>query len=355
MLKEIFSDLKVVELASVLAGPAVGMFFAELGANVVKIENKITNGDVTRKWKLPIEKEEEISAYYHSVNWNKKTLLLDLNEKESFQLAISEIKDADILITNFKSGSAKKLGLDYASICKINPSIIYGSINAYGEDDNQVGFDAMIQADTGWISMTGPPEGPSCKMPVAIIDLMAAHQLKEGILIALIKRFKTGKGSKVTSSLFESSIASLANQAAGYLNTGFVPSRMGTKHPTIAPYGDLYMSKDSMELMIAVGTDSQFQDLLQILELDPKNFKDFQSNHQRVKRRSDLEVLLSDAFANFDASYILDHFNKRSIPVAKIKTLDEVFRHKLAKEMILVDNQNGNINKRVKTISFQIS
>ncbi len=355
MQDEIFKDLKIVELASVLAGPAVGMFFAELGANVVKIENKLTNGDVTRKWKLPTENNASISSYYHSINWNKKSLFLNLQDEKDLATALAEIKNADILISNFKKGSASKLKLDYESIYKLNPEIIYGSINAYGEESSQVGFDAMVQADTGWISMTGPMNGEACKMPVAILDLMAAHQLKEGILIALIKKLKTGKGSKVTASLFESSIASLANQASGYLNTGHIPKRMGTKHPTIAPYGDIFLSRDNFELMIAVGTDVQFEQLTLILKLDKELVKDFQSNHQRVINRAALNLILQEGFSQFKSEYILTEFKRNSIPIAIIKNLDEVFKHPLAQKMILEDMENGSINKRVKSISFKIN
>lgn len=354
MFEEIFKDLKVVELASVLAGPAVGMFFSELGANVIKIENKLTNGDVTRKWKLPQEKNETTSSYYHSINWNKKSLFLNLSKKEDLDIALSEIINADILISNFKKGSALKLNLDYQSIYKLNPEIIYASINAYGEESDQVGFDAMVQADSGWISMTGPKDGQACKMPVAIIDLMAAHQLKEGILIALIKKFKTGKGSKVTASLFESSIASLANQASGYLNTGHTPVRMGTMHPTIAPYGDLYTTKDKVELMIAVGTDRQFQVVADILEIDDHSIEELKRNQARVIQREKLNLLLQKAFYNFESDSILKAFRNKAIPIAIIKSLDEVFEHPLAKGMILEDEDNGTLNRRVKTISFKI-
>ena len=158
----IFKDLIIVELASVLAGPTVGMFFAELGAKVIKIENKSTGGDVTRRWKLPTEDpNDEYSAYYHSINWGKEKLILDLGESEDRDQVVSWIKKADIVISNFKANSAQKLGMDYESLKNYNPRLIYAAITAYGDDNPAPGFDVMIQAETGWIFMNGEPTGKS--------------------------------------------------------------------------------------------------------------------------------------------------------------------------------------------------
>jgi len=201
-----FKDLVVVELASVLAGPAVGMFFAELGAKVIKIENKKTNGDVTRNWKLAKEDaRDEFSAYYHSINWGKEKMMLDLGSEEDYKRVIELVKTADIVISNFKADSAIKLKMDYESLKHYNPTIIYASVSAYGDHNPAPGFDAMIQAETGWVHMTGEKNGAPVKMPVALIDILAAHQLKQGVLIALLKRQKTGEGSYVSISLFDAS------------------------------------------------------------------------------------------------------------------------------------------------------
>ena len=203
MSKQYLKGLKVIELASVLAGPAVAMFFAELGAEVTKIENKKTNGDITRNWKLPTEDPNaSISAYYCAVNWNKKVLFLDLTDKSDRNHLISLIKEADILISNFKLSSAKRMALDYEELSKVNPRLIYAQLTGYGGESSRPAFDIVLQAEAGFLFMNGEPGGKPVRMPVALIDLLAAHQLKEGILLALLQRSQTGRGSLVSTSLF---------------------------------------------------------------------------------------------------------------------------------------------------------
>ena len=298
-MKSFFKDLKVVELANVLAGPAVGMFFAELGAEVIKIENKLTGGDITRSWKLPVEdKKLKTSAYFASVNWNKKSIFLDLNYKKDKQKVYDLICDADIVITNYKKGDDKKLGMDYATLCKINPKIIYAHISGYGENSNRTAYDLVLQAETGFMFMNGTPTSGPVKMPVAIIDLMAAHQLKEGILLALINKMKTGKGSKVTVSLFDSAIASLANQASNYLMANHNPEPIGSLHPNIAPYGEIFTTKDKRQIVLAIGSDKQFQRLCEILNLKEVAFNvKFSTNSERVKNRIELFEVINEKIA----------------------------------------------------------
>ena len=264
----LFKNLKVVELASVLAGPAVGMFFAELGAEVIKIENATTGGDVTRKWKLPTESPNASqSAYYSSVNWNKQTIFADLTT-ETDQTKIHDlIKTADIIISNFNHQSAQKLKMDYDTLQKINPKLIFAQLTAYGENDDTPAFDVVLQAEAGFMYMNGEAEREAVKMPVALIDLLAAHQLKEGILVALLQRQQTGKGSFVTASLVESAISSLANQATNWLMGNHIPQRMGTMHPNIAPYGDVFYTADDKPIVLAVGTERQFENLCAVLNI----------------------------------------------------------------------------------------
>ncbi|NND33963.1 MAG: CoA transferase, partial [Saprospiraceae bacterium] len=230
MTNDFFKGLKVIELASVLAGPAVGMFFAELGAEVIKVENKLTGGDITRKWKLPNEDPSgAYSGYYCCVNWGKKTVLKNLKDPGEQQSVVQLIQSADIVISNFKVSSAKRFGMDFESVRPINPTIIYAQLHAFGPEEERPAYDIVLQAEAGFLHMCGEKGGNPVKMPVALIDLIAAHQLKEAILIALIKRLRTGEGSYVETSLFESAIASLANQATNWLMAGHLPQRMGTK------------------------------------------------------------------------------------------------------------------------------
>ena len=353
----IFKDLKVVELSSVLAGPAVGMFFAELGAEVIKLENKQTGGDVTRRWKLPVEdKESEYSAYYHSINWGKKNLLLDLKDEDDYQRALAYIKTADIVISNYKPGSAKRLKLDADTLQQLNPKLIYASINAYGKEDRRPGFDVVIQAETGWMSMNGLPDGPPVKMPVALMDVLAAHQLKEGILVALIKRMMTGKGSKVSVSLFDAGVASLANQASNWLNAGHLPKRMGSQHPNIAPYGDIFQTKDDQSIIVAAATERQYRALLDCLGIpELKEDTRFVDNATRVRHRPALNQYLSEAFSKIVMHDILEKCYAREVPVAPIYDMAQVFELPAAKDLILEKKWSyDTVSKCVKTAVFKL-
>ena len=357
-LNTFFKDLKVIELASVLAGPSVGMFFAELGAKVIKVENKITGGDVTRKWKLPQEdKKQPLSAYYHSINWNKESHLLDLQNETDNKQVVDWIKEADIVISNFKSGSAEKIGMDYQRLAQINPRMIYAEINAYGKNNPKPGFDVVIQAETGWIFMNGEADGLPVKLPVALMDVLAAHQLKEGILLALLHRYQTGKGCEVSVSLFDSGLASLVNQASNYLNAGIIPQRMGSRHPNIAPYGDIFYTKDNKAIIVAPGTEKQFHGLCDCLNIpELKTDERFLTNALRLSNRPALYDLLKDKFYQVKAKGFLLSCQERGVPVAPIQNLEEVFALPEAQDLILEETlSDGTVSKRVKSAVFKIS
>lgn len=353
---KIFDGLKVIELASVLAGPAVGMFFAELGASVVKIENARTGGDVTRSWKIPGEIPGEKSAYYHSVNWNKEVRMMDLSDELEYEKLLEEIHTADIVIVNFRKESAKKLKLDYQTLKNVNKWLIYGEINAYGQQSDKAGFDAVIQAETGWMSINGEANSAGLKLPVALMDILAAHQLKEGLLIALLQKAKTGKGSKVSVSLFDSAISALANQASNWLNAGHLPQPLGNLHPNIAPYGEVLIASDQQPMLLAVGTDRQFKGICEILGIehltdDPK----FVSNKQRVINRQELQTLLQERAGQKTSLSLLSQCAEKNVPVAPIRDIANVFSSEGAKKLILREEESdGTISKRVKTAIFEI-
>ena len=197
----IFSNLKILELASVLAGPSVGQFFAELGAEVIKVESLKTGGDVTRTWKGAGEKTDDRSAYFCSCNWGKKSAALDLSQDEDLKTVKRIAQKSDMVIVSFKPGDAQKWGLDYPSLFRINPQIIYGQVTGYGYTDERVGYDAVIQAESGFMDLNGEENGPPLKMPVALIDILAAHQLKEGLLLALLNKERSSQGDFVEVSL----------------------------------------------------------------------------------------------------------------------------------------------------------
>lgn len=352
-----FKDLVVVELASVLAGPAVGMFFAELGAQVIKIENKNTGGDVTRSWKLPVEDQSsQYSAYYHSINWGKEKQLLDLRSPSEYEEVVGLIKKADIVISNFKNDSAINLKLDYATLKDIHPTIIYGAITAYGDDSNEPGFDVMMQAETGWIHMTGEKGGAPVKLPVALVDILAAHQLKEGILIALLNRERNGKGSYVSISLFDASIAALANQASNWLNIQVLPERKGSQHPNIAPYGDIFYTKDLRGVILGTGTQKQYLSLCDCLNLSfLKTDERFTTNALRIANRTELVNHLKVGIGSMNYDDLMSLCKANKVTIAPINDLKQVFSMPKAKNLILKEVlPNGQETKTVKTAVFKI-
>lgn len=226
------AGLKVIELANVLAGPSIGTFLAELGAKVIKVENISTEGDVTRKWKLPKESEStDISGYFSCVNWGKTSLALDLTAPEGLKIIHDLTKTSDIVLASYKPGDAEKLNVDYATLKNIQERIIYAHITGYGLQNPRAGFDAIVQAESGFTYMNGERGGPPVKMPVALMDVLTAHQIKEAILLALLHREKTGKGQFIDASLFQSGVASLVNQATNWLVGKAIPERIGSDHP----------------------------------------------------------------------------------------------------------------------------
>jgi crotonobetainyl-CoA:carnitine CoA-transferase CaiB-like acyl-CoA transferase len=348
--------MKVIELASVLAGPAVGMFFAELGAEVIKIENSKTGGDVTRTWRLPSEeKNTPISAYYASVNWNKQVLFLDLTQETDRKKLYGLVADADVVIANYRAASAIKLGVDFETMKAINPKIIYGNITGFGEDSERVAFDVVLQAESGFMFMNGQADGPATKMPVALIDILAAHQLKEGLLYALWQREKSGKGAYVSVSLLEAALSSLANQATNWLMAGHIPARMGSLHPNIAPYGEIFESADKKLLVLAIGNDKQFAQLCKLLNIaELISDSRFEHNQQRVENRQSLEQFLQFAFSKLTAAYLLEESLKFAIPIGQIRNMKEVFELNEANAMILEEQNEGQLSKRMSSIAFEI-
>ncbi len=354
---EIFKDLLVVELASVLAGPAAGLFFAELGAKVIKVENSTTGGDMTRNWRLPTEsKTTKESSYYCSVNWNKQVLSLDFSQDSDRQQVISICKKADIVISNYKKESAIKFGLSYEQLKIENPKLIYAQLNSYSETDNTPAFDIVMQAETGFLHMTGEADRAPVRMPVALIDIMAGHQLKEGILCALLQRERTGKGSYLSVSLFESAVASLANQATNWLMEAQIPQRMGAQHPNIAPYGDMFQTADNQAIVLAVGTENQFQKLCNCLNINDLIINnDFNNNASRVMNRVELNDILAKAFLNFDKNVILPILKNSGVPCGSINDMKAVFEMPETQHLILEDTlSDGQLARRVKTKIFEI-
>lgn len=339
--------LTILELANVLAGPLVGQFCAELGARVIKAEPPGV-GDPTRGWYLGGEsRDSDVTAYFASANWGKSSIALDLGSDTDRDIAVRLARAVDVVVVGYKPGDEVKFGLDYETLSAASPGLIYLQVTAYGVDDPRPGFDAIIQAEAGFTQMNGNPDGGPVKMPVALMDLLAAHQLKEGLLLALLKKARTGEGSYLATSLLGAATASLANQASNYLVAGVVPGRMGSEHPNIVPYGNIFLTRDDREFVVAVGTERQYQNFVLALGLDALGDDErFTLNADRVRNREVLNELLAARIAEFDAKDIEAQMLARKVPFGFVNDMAQVFELPAAREQCFSDGRG------VKTVAL---
>lgn len=331
------AGLRVIELASILAGPVTGQFLAELGADVIKVENPATGGDPTRSWRLASEPDDaDPCAYFSCANWGKRSIAVNVATAAGRQVIHDLARTADVIIASYKPGDAARLGLDAESLRAVNPALIYAEISAYGDADPRPGFDAIIQAEAGFTYLNGEADGPPVKMPVALMDLLAAHQLKEAILLALLARLGGGSGRHVQVSLLDAGIASLANQASNYLVGGVVPRRMGSEHPNIVPYGAIYRLRDGRELVLAVGTERQWRRLTEALgRPDLADHPDYADNRARVGHRAALHTTLARAFTDLDAATARTRLEAGGVPFGFVNDMADVFRQEGVGRLLL--------------------
>lgn len=329
----ILDGIKVLDLSTVLAGPSVGTFLAELGAEVIKIESP--QGDVTRTWYGTNEDTSSTSAYYLSVNANKKVETLDLHvDREQLEMSIAQ---SDIVLMNFKSSDELKFDLDPKKMLERYPQLIIGKIKGFEHEESRVAYDVAIQAETGFMSINGEKGAAPLKLPVAFMDVLAAHQLKEGILCALLNKTKTGKGMVVECSLESAGVVSLMNQGSNFLKTGVAPKASGSLHPNIAPYGEQIVFKDQIRIVLAIGSDRQFQSLCHVLQCDTlANDPRFTTNVLRVTHRDLLEAKLIEAAHQLTFSSVRDIFIQKNIPYGEVKSIDQVMKGKTALERMII-------------------
>ena len=337
--------LKVLELANVLAGPAVGQFFAELGAEALKVE--APGGDVTRSWRLPNEQPKDgRSAYFCAANWGKKSRMIDLRTSEGRASLEPLLADADVLLTSYKAGDAARFGLDADRLRIQYPRLVIGEISGYGHQDARVGYDAIVQAEAGFTYLNGNTTSDYHKMPVALVDLLAAHQLKQGLLMALWQRDRSGEGAVVRVNLLDAALAALANQATNYLVGGVVPQPMGSEHPNIVPYGSIYRTADGAAVVLAVGTDKQFAALAEILAWSlPVQWS---TNALRVQHRAEVNAVLGDLIAAWNADALLAACAKRHVPAGRVHTMSEAMALAEARGLLL----DGEGLQGVRTVVF---
>lgn len=344
--------LKILDLSSVLAGPSVTTFFAELGAEVVKVEHPV-HQDTTRSWRIPGE-SSEVTSYFSSINYKKKFRSLDLLSPEDRKELDLLVEQSDVIVMNFKMTDYPKFRLTDEDLCALNPRLIIAKISGFGDSSERVAYDLILQAETGFMFMNGELNSQGLKLPLAMVDVLAAHQLKEAILLALLKRQNTGEGSVVSVSLYDAAICSLVNQASAYLMNGFIPQPNGSLHPNIAPYGEVFTTSDEQSVVFAIGTQQQFANLCEILGC-PELAEDdrFNENVKRVENRGILFKLLQGQLALVEAT-VLDQMSKeKRIPMGRIKSLDQVFASVEAQNLVRDEFQGSTFTRRVSQIAFQ--
>lgn len=353
----IFHTLKIIDLSTVLAGPSVGSFFAELGAQVIKVENSVYP-DITRSWKLPNEdKNSTVSAYFSSINYKKSYQRLNLKEENQRKKLFEMLKDADLILMNFKLGDQEKLKISDAQLHSINPQLIIGKINGFGATSDRVAYDLILQAESGIMSMNGTPESGPVKMPIALIDVLAAHHLKEGLLIELFakKGNLNYKGKSISVSLYDAAVSSLVNQASNYLMNNHVPQRIGSLHPNIAPYGELFTTSDQRTITFAIGSNRHFEQLCEYLKLVKLSTDERYSTVQnRVTNRVELFKVLNTKIKEHSADEILDYMHAHYVPCGEVKDLAAVFKSEKAQKLVRSELIDGQETKRVSGIAFRV-
>jgi crotonobetainyl-CoA:carnitine CoA-transferase CaiB-like acyl-CoA transferase len=318
------AGLRVLDLSRVLAGPYCTMILADLGADVVKLERPGT-GDETRGWGPPYAGGE--SAYYLSVNRGKRSCAIDLGQEEGRRLALELCARADVVIENFRIGTAERMGLDQAAVAARNPGVVYCSITGFGSarrPQGRPGYDFVAQAESGLMSITGEPDGQPMKVGVAMVDVLTGLHASSAILAALHRRDRTGEGEYIEASLLDSGLAGLVNVASNALVTGAEPHRHGNAHPNIVPY-QAFRTADAW-IAIAAANDGLYQRLCEVLAA-PELAADerFATNRARVENREELIPLIEERVAARPAEEWLAALDAAGVPAGKIRSVPEAF------------------------------
>jgi crotonobetainyl-CoA:carnitine CoA-transferase CaiB-like acyl-CoA transferase len=317
------NGIRVLDLSRVLAGPYCTMVLGDLGAEVIKVEPP--EGDETRGWGPPFAGGE--SAYYLCVNRNKRDIVINLKTDEGKSILRELAMQSDVLVENFRPGTLEKFGLDFATLHALNPKLIYCSITGFGQTGSmkdKPGYDFMIQASGGLMSITGEPEGEPMKTGVAVVDLFAGQNAIIAILAALQARTLTGEGQHLDIALFDSQLGWLANVASNYLISGKLPKRHGNAHANIVPYQS-FQASDGW-FAIAVGNDRQFARLCELLGKPELGTNEkFSTNSARVQNREEIIVLLAEIFKAASVNEWLEKLDKAEIPCGPINNFEQVF------------------------------
>lgn len=358
------SGIRVLDLSRVLAGPWATQLLADLGAEVIKIERPRT-GDDTRLWGPPFTTQSDGSrgdaAYFLCANRGKKSVAVDMASPDGAEVLRQLSQDCDIVVENFKTGGLKKYGLDYASLSALNPRLVYCSITGFGQDGpraHQAGYDYMIQAMGGLMSITGQPEGQAgaepMKVGVAVADLFTGLYASNAILAALYHARETGVGQHIDIALFDVQAAMLANQATNYFVSGQAPERLGNAHPNLSPYQPFATSDGSV--VIAVGNDGQFRQLCAALGVpdlgqDPR----FVTNAERIAHRDALTEVLVAQTAGFTMQGLMQALEAAGVPCGPVNGVDQVFADPQARHRHLtVEQTRPDLAASVRTVASPI-
>lgn len=319
------AGLLVADFSRVLAAPLAAQTLADLGAVVIKVENPLTGGDDTRHWGPPFAHDR--ATYFAAANRNKLSVSLDLRDPDDRALARELAVRADVLLENFRPGVAARLGLAYEELAVQNPGLVWGSLTGFGSTGagaTMGGYDFLVQAASGLMSITGPADSEPSKVGVAVVDVLAGLNLQVGILAALAARQRTGRGQRVEVTLMGAALAALVNQASGYLEAGVVPGRRGNEHPSICPY-ETFPTGDG-ELVLAVGNDAQFAKLADVLgrpglATDPR----FARNADRVAHRGELRSVLVQEFGSRAAGEWVELITAAGVPAGTVNSVAQGF------------------------------
>lgn len=320
----VLEGLTVADFSRVLAGPLAAMTLGDLGADVVKVEPP--GGDETRGWMPPVDGEGR-STYFLSVNRNKRSVVFDLKDPDDLGLARELVSRVDVVIENFRPGTMGRFGLDYEAVRAVNPGVVYCSISGFGEGAGAKlpGYDPLVEAVSGLMSVTGPADGEASKVGVAVVDVIAGMNAATGILALLRHRDRTGEGGRISIDLLSSALAGLANQSSAFLSTGEPPARHGNVHPSIEPFAT-FMAADG-PLMICAGNDAQFGSLCRVLGLteapaDPR----FRTNADRVENREGLRQLIEGALTSGKVAEWAALLNEAGVPAGPVNDIGGGYR-----------------------------
>ena len=324
------TGIRVIELARVLAGPWAGQMLADMGADVIKVESP-DGGDDTRAWGPPFVESTDgdnlSAAYYHSTNRGKRSITVDLKTEEGRQTVRRLVKTADVLIENFKRGGLEKYGLDYQSLRALNPKLIYCSITGFGQTGpyaDFAGYDYIVQGMSGFMSITGQPDGQPMKAGVAVADIFTGIYSVTAIQAALIHVLRTGQGQHIDMALLDVQSAVLANQNMNYLISGKAPVRLGNAHPNISPY-EVVPTADGF-LILAVGNDGQFRRLCKLLGIDAiADDERYATNKARVAHKVEVRQIVSTETLKWMKRDLLTACETNAVPAGPINSIEEMF------------------------------